>query len=292
MPEPDIAPYARHSRWSDPGPFAARFDPLPADPAVLPEIVGGLVLHPLFASAGADRSEASLRSIPEMLSALLERDPAPLEQARERDKRVIGNCRNYSLLACAILRQRGIPARLRDGFADYFAPGFWEDHWVCEYHDGVAWRLLDAELTGEVRRRFGIGFDSADVPRDRFVTAGPAWQALRRGERDPARFGVSALGLNGLWFAGGSLLRDLAALGMEEMMVWDHWGPSRDFRSGKPIPPEWLGRLDSLAAGLAREPTTYDDVRAVLAAHPWAALTPTVLSFPEGKPLEIALDRW
>lgn len=167
--------YARHSRWSDPGGFAARLDPLSADPAELPEIVGGLVLHPLFASAGANRSEASFRSIPEMLSALLERDPGSLEQVRERDKRVIGTCRNHALLACAILRQHGTPARLRVGFADYFTPDFWEDHWVCEYHDGAAWRLLDAELTANVRDRFGIGFDPADVSRDRFLTAGPAW---------------------------------------------------------------------------------------------------------------------
>jgi hypothetical protein len=292
MPEPDIARYARHSRWSDPGPFAAHFDNLPANPAALPEIVGGLVLHPLFAPAGSDTSEASLRSIPEILAALLARDGQPLDQPREPGKRVIGTCRNYALLACAILRQRGVPARLRVGFAGYFTPDFWEDHWVCEYHDGDVWRLLDAELTVEIRRRLAIGFDPADLPRSRFLTAGPAWQALRRGERDPARFGVSALGLSGLWFAGGSLLRDLAALAKEEMMPWDCWGPARDFRPGKPIPPEWLDRLDDLAAALARELAIYDNVQAILAAHPWAALTGTVLSFPEGNPVEVALGRW
>jgi len=292
VPHPAIIPYARHSRWSEPGPFAAHLDNLPAARAALPEIVGGLVLHPLFAPAGSDASEASLRSIPEMLSALFERDPQPLKQAREPDRRLIGTCRNYALLACAILRKHGTPARLRVGFADYFTRDFWEDHWVCEYHDGDAWRLLDAELTGEVRRRFGIGFDPADVPRDRFVSVGLAWQTLRRGERDPARFGVSILGICGLWFVAGSLLRDLAALAKEEMMPWDSWGPARDFRPDKPVPPEWLSPLDSLAAALAREPATYDDVCAVLAAHPWAALTGTVLSFPEGKPVEVALDRW
>lgn len=292
MPEPDIARYARHSRWSDPGRFAAGLDRLSADPAALSEIVGGLVLHPLFAPAGANRSEASLRSIPEMLSVLLERDPAPLEQARERDKRVIGTCRNYALLACAILRQHGTPARLRVGFADYFTPDFWEDHWVCEYHDGRDWRLLDAELTGEVRRRFGIAFDPADVPRDRLLAAGPAWLGLRCGEHDPARFGVSIFGIAGLGFVAGTLARDLAALAMEEMMPWDYWGPARNFRPSGPIPAEWLDRLDSLAGGLARESATYDDVQAVLAAHPWAALTPTVLSFPEAKPVEVSLDCW
>jgi hypothetical protein len=292
MPEPDIARYARHSRWSDPGPFAARLDPLPADPAALPEIVGGLVLHPLFAAAGTPAAEASLRSIPEILEAVFARDDRPLSRARAPEKRVIGTCRNYALLACAILRQHGMPARLRVGFADYFTPDFWEQHWVCEHHDGRAWRLLDAELNAEVRGRFGILFDPADVPRDRFVTAGPAWRALRGGGLDPACVGVSVFGLTGLWFAAGCLFSDLAALTMEEMMVWDYWGPSRDFRPGTPIPPDWLGHLDSLAAGLAGAPATYGEAQAILAAHPWAALASTVLSFPEGKLVEVSLDRW
>lgn len=91
-------------------------------------------------------------------------------------------------------------------------------------------------------------------------------------------------------FAAGSLLRDLAALVMEEMMPWDHWGPVRSVRPGSDIPPEWLDRLDGLATALAREPVTYDDAQLLLATHPWAALTPTVLSFPEGKPVEVTLD--
>jgi hypothetical protein len=288
----DIARYARHSRWSDPGPLGHHLETVPSEPVGLPEIVGGLVLHPLFAAAGTPAAEASLRSIPEILEAVFARDGRPLSRARAPEKRVIGTCRNYALLACAILRHHGVPARLRVGFADYFTPDFREQHWVCEYHDGRAWRLLDAELNAEVRGRFGILFDPADVPRDRFVTAGPAWQALRGGGLDPARVGVSVFGLTGLWFAAGCLFNDLAALTMEEMMVWDYWGPAREFRPGEPVPPDRLGPLDSLAADLAREPATYDEVRAILAAHPWAKLTPAILSYPDGKPVEVLLDRW
>jgi hypothetical protein len=287
MFEPDIATYARHTRWTDPGTLASHLDRLPPEPTALSEIVGGVILHPFFAAQRARTTEASLRSAAEIVAAILARDERPLDEAREPGKRAIGTCRNYALLACAILRQHERPARLRVGFADYFRPDFWEDHWVCEYHDGSGWRLLDAELTAEVRRRFGIGFDPADVPRDRFVSAGLAWQRLRRGERDPARFGVSVLGICGLWFVAGSLLRDLAALDKEEMMPWDCWGPARGFRPGAAIPAEWLGRLDSLADALASD----RDAASIVAAHPWAALTPTILSFPEGTPVEVALCR-
>jgi hypothetical protein len=281
--------YSQHSRWTGPRAFSAHLDDVPGDPAGLPEIVGGVMLHPFFAPAGMDRHDATLRSIPEILGALLERDGNPLSNARESSKRVIGTCRNYALLACAILRQHGWPARLRVGYADYFAPDCWEDHWVCEYRMADGWRLLDAELTAETRARFCIPFDPAEVPRGRFLTAGRAWQKLRRGDGDPARFGVSTLGIAGLWFVAGSLLRDLAALGGEEMMPWDYWGPAREFGSRHPIPAEWMDRLDDLADDLV--PLDPDPL-AILAKHPWAALTPTVLSFPEGKPIEVSLNRW
>jgi len=291
-PEPDIACYARHSRWSDPGRFAADVDTLPAEPTALTEIVGGLVLHPLSAQPGSHRAEAALRTVPEMLAALVERDARPMREARLPENRVLGTCRNYALLACAILRQHGTPARLRVGFAEYFTPDFREDHWLCEYHDGDAWRLLDAELTADARRRFAIAFNPADVPRERFIVASDAWRALRSGDADASRFGVSFLGLSGSWFVAGSLLRDLAALGMEEMMPWDHWGPARDFRPGAEIPAEWLARLDDLAAAQMPAPNSRGAAERIAAAFPWAALTSTILSFPDGRPVEVALDRW
>lgn len=289
MPDTDVSPYARHSRWTEPGGFADLLRSLPAEPAGLPELVGGLVLHPLFLRDGLASREPQLRSVRDIVGAILGKDPRPLTEMREPDKRVLGTCRNYALLACAILREHRIPARLRVGFADYFTPAFAEDHWVCEYYHGDVWRLLDAELTRETQRQFGIAFDPAAVPRDRFLAAGPAWLALRRGERDPARFGVSAIGIAGFWFVASSLLRDVAALNREEMMPWDFWGPARDLRPDAEITPDCLVRFDRLADALAREPQGSDDASSIAAEFPWTALTPSVLSFPQGKPVEVLL---
>jgi hypothetical protein len=288
MSDLDAARYAHHSRWSDPGRHAAGLAALPVDPAVLTEIVGGVILHPLHAAAKGS-AEPELRRVVDIIDAVLAKDGRPLSQTRETGRRVLGTCRNYALLACAILRQHGLPARLRVGFADYFTPGFAEDHWVCEYHDGNAWHLLDAELTAEVRQHLGLSFSPGDVPRRRFLTAGVAWKQLRCGEHDPARFGVSFIGLSGAWFVAGSLLRDLAALNMDEMMPWDHWGPARDFRPGTEIPAPWLSRLDRLAEALIQLDTAEQVAAAVLAEHGWAALEPSVLSFPQGKPVETVI---
>jgi hypothetical protein len=127
------------------------------------------------------------------------------------------------------------------------------------------------------------------VPRDRFLTAGSAWIKLRYGEREPARFGVSALGLNGVWFVASSILRDLAALNTDEMMPSDYWGPARDFRPGADISAGWLRRFDALAAALAVLDDMEADARLILAARAWAAREASVLSFPEGKPVEFVV---
>ncbi len=144
MAQRDVAAYARQSRWTEPGKFTALVAALPADPTVLPEIVGGLVLHPLFAGAAAkENPEPELRRMSDILAAIVSKDARPLDQTRQPDKRVFGTCRNYALVACAILRQHRRPARLRVGFADYFTSDFAEDHWVCEYYDGAAWPSIE-----------------------------------------------------------------------------------------------------------------------------------------------------
>jgi Transglutaminase-like superfamily len=296
MKRPRPSPYSEHSRWSAPGPLGARgFDTLPSAPAQLPMVVSGLVLHPAEAAARGiavpetSRGDAHLRSVSEFLQVLIARDRRSLQIPRKTEHRLFGVCRDYALLACSILRTNGFPARLRAGFADYFTPHYLEDHWVCEYRDGNVWRLLDAELVPDIRSRYGIAFEAHDVPRQRFLAAGPAWLAVRRGAFDPQHMGVHALGIGGLWFGAGSLLRDLAALTMNEMMPWDYWGPARTWGPGCDVAPEWLDRFDGLAKALAAEPAEYQQAAAILADHPWAALTDTVISYPLGEPAEVVI---
>ena len=101
-----------------------------------------------------------------MLDVLMARSAAPLLAKRSPEDRLFGVCRHYALMAAAILRADGVPARLRAGFATYFTRGWAEDHWVCEYHDGAAWKLLDVELGETARRQLRIEFAPHDVPRE------------------------------------------------------------------------------------------------------------------------------
>jgi hypothetical protein len=287
--------YASHSVESDPGDLRELLGALPKDPAGLLDAVGGLVLHTAFVGPlgvvcppeSADDRES--RRISAMLMRIRARDPGSLATARPPEKRLIGVCRHYALLACSALRHHGVAARVRVGFANYFGPGFYDDHWITEYSDGTGWRLMDPELTPGVRRHFGVAFNPCDVPRDRFVTAGLAWLGVRSNRIDPATCGVSTAGITGAWFVAGSVVRDLAALNKREMLPWDYWGIAREMRPGIPLTEATAARIDALAALIADPDADWKTLRETYDREETFRVPQIVMNFPKGVPTEVAV---
>lgn len=223
--------YAAQSPFSDPGAFAGLYRDLPADPAALARLVRGLFVHRLEGEhfdveIPPDRlhDDAESRYVDEILRLVTERDGAPLTAARAFENRFVGICRDFALLHCSLLRHAGIPARIRSGFADYFGDdGFHYDHVVTEYWDAErGWLLADAQIV----EGYSVPFDPMDVPRDRFLIAGKAWQLIRSGQADPTEFGLSMTEppMVGEWFVSGNVRLDLADLNKVETLLWDIWG--------------------------------------------------------------------
>ncbi len=287
----------KHSAATDPGRHASMLANLPDDPAALPETVSGLILHPWLAgqrdvtmSDEHDQDRHS-RSMAVLLDRLLARDGRPLTLRRAANNRFFGTCRDYALVTCSILREHNHTARVRCGFADYFTPDFLEDHWVTEWWTGRDWILIDAELDAVTTADVGATFPASDVPRDRFLTAPNAWRAARSGRIDPDTMGVSFIGTSGLWFAAGSLCRDLASLYGVELLPWDYWDEVEAFMFDPDMLNAHIDRLDDLA----------DDMVAATAEPAMPArdeLWPSWLTWPEtltsygGKePVTVALTR-
>lgn len=222
--------------FATPGPFtdlsahATRVRELPDALPDLCRVVQGLVVHPFLAHLyglapdAVRRDELETRPASEMVDRMLALDPRPLGEPRSPDRRFVGNCRHFTVLLCAFLRVRGVPARARCGFGAYFQASSFEDHWVCEVWDAArgSWFLVDAQIDPILREAMRISFDPLDVPRQQFLVAGDAWQRCRSGRADPQRFGI--LDLRGLWFVRGNLVRDLAAHAKRELLPWDGWG--------------------------------------------------------------------
>ena len=212
----------------------AQLSALPKDVATLVKIVQGVLLHAEMAPflyevkfSEEQRRDMHVRPLSEMLMRIAAIDAHPLTSAREPGRRMPCVCRHFSLMLCGILREQGIPARARCGFGAYFNQGKFEDHWVCEYWNAPQsrWVLVDAQMDAAQQKAFRLDFDPLDVPRDRFIIAGDAWQMCRSGRADPNRFGLSMVPhLHGLWFVAGNVIRDLAALNRMEMLPWDVWG--------------------------------------------------------------------
>ena len=246
--------YAQPGPMTDPKEYAPLLDNLPTDTlcASLCRVVQGLMVHIFWAEryglqlSDERKQEVELRWITRMLARIRELDDRPLTQARPLDKKLVGNCRDHTTLLCAILRHQGVPARARCGFAAYFVPNHWEDHWVAEYWNKSErrWVMVDAQLDAFQRNQLGIQFDPLDVPRDQFATGGRAWQMCRAGQADPETFGI--FDMHGMWFIRGNLGRDFLALNKIEILPWDGWGIL--YKDEKALTDEDRTFLDHIAA--------------------------------------------
>jgi hypothetical protein len=243
--------FSSPAAMSDFGQHSARVSELPTDLPELVKTVQGLMVHIFWAKRyGLEldetrQAEVQIRPLNTKLSRLLELEDAPLDQPRLPERRLVGNCRDFTLLLVSFLRAQGQPARARCGFGTYFMPGHYEDHWVAEVWDGTHWRQVDAQLDALQCGILGIQFDPFNLPEGAFLTGGQAWQICRAGKADPDDFGI--FDMHGWNFIAGDLIRDALALRKFEILPWDFWegmGPSLEDNP----PASVVERVDRLAA--------------------------------------------
>lgn len=284
MPAQDIATghYLTPAVMTAPGAYGPLLAGLPPGIAAVAEAAHGLLIHEHMAGSygvtltPADRASVHVRPVAGLLARMMAEDSRPLTVAREPVNRLPGNCRHFTVLAAAMLRAQGTPARARCGFGGYFGSGAFEDHWVCEYWDEAAqdWKLGDAQIDDVQLKLFDVDFDLMDVPRDKFLVAGDAWRLCRDGDADPAKFGLSFMNEAGYWWIASNLLRDVAALNNMEMLPWDVWGamPAPDDTIGD----EQYALFDRLAE-LTRVPdATFADLTAAYTDDPRLQVPPTI----------------
>lgn len=216
--------YAEQTTYSDPGAHAALFDALPADVLGLTTVIRNLVIH--YRGGGIEFTgeryeEINHRWVEAMLATDQKRNGTALAVPREPVDRIVGCCRDYTLLTVSALRHKGIPARSRIGFSSYFAQGFNHDHVVVEYWNGDRWVMVDSQLEPGPP----WDFDPQDMEPGWFRSAAEVWLGFRSGALDDGDFGVDpALPLRGGWFIRNYVFFQLAHLQGDELLLWDAWG--------------------------------------------------------------------
>jgi hypothetical protein len=301
--ENEAAAWLAQSQFTDPGAAAKAIDELPADLAALREATSRMVFH---YRAGGDFAENGVPAeraaeihacyADAMLGLLLERGAPSLSRDRAPADRLVGCCRDATVLFVSLARHKGFPARARVGFASYIQPGWMIDHVIAEVWDQAAgrWRLIDPEMSAEWTPEVnGRRADWLDLTDDLFVTGPRAWRAVRAGADDPARYVVAPEVdlpvLRGWPYLAHHVIHDLAALNRTEMLLWEEWGMQSGHGPG-PVPEADAAVLDEVSEATAN-PGVSPGVVATLAGRDGLRVPATVTRFDPygGPPRDVAL---
>lgn len=225
---PSMDRWARHSAYSDPGRHAALLDQAEPDITTASMVAQNLIAHYRFASTPLPESsndDINARWLSTILEIDQQRHGAPLTAPRPEAERVQGCCRDHTLIAVGILRQHGVPARSRVGFADYLRPESRVDHVVAEAWLGGRWVRFDPGLAGP-RGRVSDPHDIVVGNDSPFLTAATAWSGYRRRGRpiDDLGVRVGPVEFTGPPFVLSYLIMDVAHRFGDELLLWDFWG--------------------------------------------------------------------
>jgi hypothetical protein len=289
----NLTTFSQFGKITDPGPHLDLYAGLPSDVPSLVKVVQGLVVHVFWAEhyglqLSEDRkAEVQLRTMERRLARTLELDPAPLTTARPNDKKIVANCRDFSVTLASMLQAKGVPARPRCGFGAYFMPNHYEDHWVCEYWNETEqrWILVDAQMDELQQGVLKLPFNPLDVPRDQFIVGGAAWKMCRSGQADPDQFGI--FDMKGMGFIQGDFIRDVACLNKVELLPWDCWGLI--FSDYASLPPDDLSLLDRLAELTFADVPNFELVCQLYESDPRLCVGDSIQSYVNGSMVEVAL---
>lgn len=236
--------YRTHSPWTEPGKHRPMYDGAGDKIADVVQSVQNVLIHGgllwLYKVSPSEQQTGGqdIRRTEELLDRIARLDSRPLNAVRPQEARLVVNCRQFAVLTSSILRQKGIPARARAGYALYtWGRGKYENHWICEYWQATErrWVQVDAQLDGKQKDLMRISFDTTDMPEGEFVTAGEGWRRYRNGTVPVEAFGLGGKdGWNGIgWgMVMSNVTCDFMALNKDELLPWD-------------VPPYWSNKKQS-----------------------------------------------
>lgn len=260
--------YLAFGAFTDPGCYQQILrDSLPDDIREIGLLIRKQVIHRLTLKNGntgsnSDKKYGNMTKVPwyqqpeddyfptagGMLTELYRRDSRGFVTDRKEENRLILTCRFVSILTVSILKSKGIPARCRAGYADYFrdTSGKSVDHWLNQYWLKEENRWVTIDVDGSIEGY--LPFDPYDLPENTFDFPAIAWEAVRSGKAKGNHY-WDAGGHDGLDSICWELFHDFHSL-MNREVIYGH-GPK--YIKGRPFTKADLQELDELAF-LMRQP--------------------------------------
>lgn len=237
--------HKNYSKYTNPGKYTYLFENLPDSLQNLCELIKCQFIHPVdlgpyknLIPENRHYEDRKFPSAEKLLTGLIALDTNGLTFERKPENRLVVTCRYHSILFASILKSRGIPVRLRYGFAPYLAPGtdLHISHAICEVWNEKEkrWMCVDPDRK------------MVDFSRDEFETGNEVWIALRNGEvKDPNKYGVPDTW--GEIMILGTIYQDFLCVLGYEPLYWEY--PVSQFLSNdiSTVDPQRLKVLDDIA---------------------------------------------
>ncbi|MFC1629732.1 transglutaminase domain-containing protein [Patescibacteria group bacterium] len=258
--------YSKFSLYTNPGCYKDFLKALPDKIEELGFLIRKQIIHRCTLKKGNPGSNADLKygdmdklpwwrlrceddvlpNVVSMIAELLRLDSRGFVLDRTVENKIVVTCRFVSALTASILKSKGIPARVRSGFAPYFEefPGSW-DHWISQYWNKKEKRWITIDVDGSLDNKALANFNPYDVPKEEFDWAGKTWLGIRRGELDPENF-INAGGAKGLMPASWAIFYDFHSL-MNNEIIYFHGPNYARIEVFDKLPEKELKEIDELA---------------------------------------------
>lgn len=275
-----LSHYLQFSPFTNPGCYKELLKKLPDDIREIGLLVRRQLIHRVTLRNGNKDSNADLKygdmtrvpwyrqpeddifpTTSAMLSELYRRDKRGFVMDRVEGDRLIVTCRFVSILIASILKSKGIPVRVRSGFAPYFR-GFGDksvDHWINQYWDGKQNRWVTIDVDGNLEDY--LKFDPYNIPDGTFDFSADAWFDVREGKIDGKHF-WNAGGFDGLVVIAWELFYDFHCLMNSEIIYLHH--PEMVMLNNFPkLDEKELREIDTLAELMQQPDENFDELRKI-----------------------------
>lgn len=192
-----------------------------------------------------------------MLAELFRRDSNGFSMEKKEKDKLVLTCRHIAVCMASILKAKGIPTRVRSGFADYFE--IWKDawdHWIVQYWHEEKNKWITIDVDASLHK---TGFDMYDIPDGKFNFSADVWLAVRQGKKNAKHF-RNAGSFDGLLAISWELFYDFHCL-MNNEISYLHHPEMTMLQVFNKLPEEKLKEIDNLAMLMQHPDNNFDELK-------------------------------